>query len=60
MSSHSKIIRFRRKGNSYNSLYDLVVSQRFYRNKSIFIEKIGFFDPKRIQWSYVNFYRLGF
>jgi len=60
-NNKQKIIRFRKKGIIRYPLYDVIVTYKNLRNKSIALEKLGFFNPQYgVKSLYVNIYRLSY
>ena len=41
-----KLIRFRDRGTKYYPVYDIVVIYKDNKNRSKYIEKLGFFNPQ--------------
>ena len=60
-NNKQKVIRFRKKGIIRYPLYDVIVTYKNLRNKSIALEKLGFFNPQYgVESLYVNIYRLSY
>jgi small subunit ribosomal protein S16 len=56
-----KVIRLRKIGKIYYPVYEIILIYKDKRNRSSFIEKLGFFNPnieKRI--FFINTYRLSY
>lgn len=60
-NNKQKVIRFRKKGIIRYPLYDVIVTYKNLRNKSIALEKLGFFNPQYgVKSLYFNIYRLSY
>jgi ribosomal protein S16 len=60
-NNKQNVIRFRKKGIIRYPLYDVIVTYKNLRNKSIALEKLGFFNPQYgVKSLYVNIYRLSY
>jgi ribosomal protein S16 len=56
-----KIIRFRNRGTKYYPVYDLVVIYKDKKNKSKYLEKLGFFNPQSNNKIFlINSFRLAY
>jgi ribosomal protein S16 len=59
IKSRQKIIRFRKRGQTHYPFYEIVLTYKDNRNRGLFLEKLGYFNPSLQGRSFViNTYRL--
>lgn len=59
--SRNKIIRFNIRGRKFYPIYDIILTYKDKRNRSMYIEKLGFFNPNiKERLFFINTYRLAF
>jgi ribosomal protein S16 len=59
--TRQKVIRFRRRGALHYPIFEIVLTFKDRRNRSSFIEKLGFYNPNpNLKILHINGYRLGY
>jgi ribosomal protein S16 len=61
MFRDDKIIRLRRKGHKHYPVFEIVVVNKYKRNRADFLERLGLLNPNnKERLLYINLNRLGF
>lgn len=56
-----RIIRLRRRGHKHFPVYEIVVTQKYKRNRSDFLDRVGFFNPNlKERIFFIDLNKLGF